>query len=147
LARAGVPERVLIAAPTVAPLVVAPLLLLLLLLDRPPRRAAVAAILWVCAGTGAADVLTGLGFLTGTWQHPVAARALVIVVAAGVFCARLPLLGAIGAGVAGAALLAWPEWGDRSAGRGDALLALVVHPLPWLLLAGLALRARALPRS
>ncbi|PYQ51827.1 MAG: hypothetical protein DMF78_12610, partial [Acidobacteria bacterium] len=102
------------------------------------REAALAAILWVGAGTGAYETLRGLGFVPGLWARPGAALLWIATVALVLLAVRSGRRGApVAAGIflAGAWML--PGWRDPRPPLADALLALTLDQHVWLL-AGLA---------
>lgn len=74
LARWGLPAGVVVALPTVLPLLVVPLIALVVsLLPRPRAEAALAGNLWLAFSTGQSEAIRGAGFLPGLWARPVAA--------------------------------------------------------------------------
>jgi hypothetical protein len=99
------------------------------------REAALAAILWVAAGTGALDTARGAGFLPGLWARP--GPSLLWLATLAVILVAGRWRGGLAAGVAAAA--AWIALGRRwpDVGLADALLALTLDQHVWLV-AGLA---------
>jgi hypothetical protein len=90
LAAMGVSADLLIALPSLLPLLVAPAVAAVVaLLARPADQAALAALLWLAFSTGEAEAEQGYGFITGLWRDPARALAFVALLAAVLALARL----------------------------------------------------------
>lgn len=95
--RAGVAPDVLVFLPTVLPLVVLLATAAAAAALAPRDEAALAAIVWLGASTGALDTLRGVGLITTLWPRPLAGIALlggmaVVVLAHRLLPARASLL-------------------------------------------------------
>ena len=145
LARMGLPERVLLLAPTLLPLLVLPALAVVIrtlwtLRDRAP----LAALLWLAFSTGDLETLRGMGFIPGLWARPEASVTLVLLLAL-VLAAARALRGRAGWGLVGLVPLlvlarALLEATERALGPVDALLLLTLDQGAWFVLALLGLR-------
>jgi hypothetical protein len=142
LAGMGVPASLLILGPTLLPPLFLAAVALLVYVACPERaQAPVAASLWLAFSTGDLETLRGMGIVPGLWSHPwsaVAVLALVllavfpplpaawrvtVVVAAGLFLLRGPLLGVV----------------PPPLGLAQSCLLLTLDQGPWLPLAALGL--------
>ena len=140
LARLGLPSPLVIALPTLVPLLAVPMLAAAIVALWRREDAAEAAALWLVFSTTDAGALRGDGFLPGLWSHPGHALALAVVGAAALAAdrapwprLRLPL-----AVAATLALTLLPRSGP-AAPFADRLLAATVEQAPWLLLAAWAI--------
>jgi hypothetical protein len=148
LARWGIAPELVIALPTLLPLLVAPVLGVLVFFLGPPRTAAESAVLWLAFSTPETAALRGDGFLTGLWSHPGASLLLVAVMAAVLALGRLgsrPVALAAGT-LAAVALVAAPP-AASTVFFADRPLALTFDQGPWLLLGAYGLARGAPPAA
>ena len=133
LVRRGVPPEVLLFLPTALPLVVLLATAAAAAALAPRGEAALAAIVWLGASTGALDTLRGVGLLSTLWPRPLAGLALlaamaVIVLAHRLLPARAFLVSTVLALVAAAA---WVPAGPRIA-VAQALWLVTLDQWPWI---------------
>jgi hypothetical protein len=135
LVQGGVGPRVVIAGPSLLPLLVVPALGLLVFALWPRAQSAEAAVLWLAFSTSEAATLRGEGFLAGLWSHPGPSLALAPVFAAvlGVGRLRSRRLAVAIATLAVLALALLPTRGPAPP-LGDRLLTATFEQGPWLLL-------------
>jgi hypothetical protein len=136
LARHVRPDLVLLA-PTILPVFVVPAIgLAIAWLWRRRDDAALAAILWLGAGTGGLETLRGLGFVPGLWSRPLTSLLWLATAAAVLAVGRVPLRWDRGAMLGTLAIVAWCLLGRRGPDVGvvETLLALTLDNHLWLLL-------------
>jgi hypothetical protein len=150
LARRLPVRRYLLVIPALVSVLVLPLLgALVYALSRRREAAFMASFLWLAFSTGDLETLRGVGFVPGLWTHPGPAVLLVLLLAAALAIARLPLssftAATLGAGVLSLWLYVQAPFEGR--GAGETLLLLTLDQTPWWLLAAWAWRRDAEPAA
>ncbi len=150
LARRFRPRTYLLVMPTLVPVLVLPLMgALVYALSRRREDAFVASFLWLAFSTGDLETLRGVGFVPGLWAHPGSAVLLVVLLAAALAIARLPLSGFTAATLGASVLPLWlfVRAPFEGRGAGETLLLLTLDQTPWWLLAAWAWRKGAEPAA
>jgi hypothetical protein len=148
LVRWGLAPALVIALPTLLPLLVAALLGVIVWRLGPPRAAAESAVLWLAFSTPETAAMRGDGFLTGLWSHPGSSLVLVAVLAAALALGRLgsrPV--ALGAGTLAMAALVAATPVASTVSFADRALALTFDQGPWLVLGAYGLARGAPPAA
>jgi hypothetical protein len=144
----GLPPEIMIALPTLLPLLVVPALALAIFALWPPREEAwLAAVLWLAFSTSQSESLRGAGFLTGLWTRPGPALVLVVLVTLVLAAGRLRPRGvAVAAGAAIAATCVVMPGGYPSATLAERLMFAAFDTSPWIVLGAVGLfRGTAAP--
>jgi hypothetical protein len=144
------PRSIVLAAPSVVPVLVLPILgILAYALWAAQERGLPGVVLWLAFSTGELEKLRGVGFLPGLWAHPGSAVLLVALVAAPLVLCRLSVRASTATALGAAALAPWLLVRAPFEGRSlvDTALVLTLDQTPWWLLAAWGWRRGTAPAA